>query len=438
MITYHGKQLTLSLFGSSHAPSVGMILSGFPKDIPIDIEALHAFLARRAPGQSALTTSRREKDIPIFEKGLQENVTTGEPLRAVIPNRDVRSSSYDTLRNKPRPGHADYTARLQGYTPEEMRGGGPFSGRMTAPLSVAGGLALQYLAHEGTSVRAEITSVGKACDPEHFEETILRAKADGDSVGGIITCTVSGYPAGIGGPLFDGLESDLSRMLYAIPAVKGISFGEGFRAAALRGSENNDAYYYDKASEIHTETNHAGGILGGISDGEDLIFHVAFKPTPSIALPQKTVDLESKTNTTVVIEGRHDPCIVPRALPVVEAAAAVVLLDRLLDAKERAASSHAKSADLEELRATISSLDDSIIPLLLARFRVAEEVADIKRAKHLPVLDRAREEAILRKIHEKAEKYDNEIAAVYESLFEISRSLQEERLRSEKESHPSE
>lgn len=438
MYTYHGKQLTLSLFGSSHAPSVGMILTGFPKDFEIDLGALHALMARRAPGKSPLATARREEDLPIFEQGLRNHKTTGEPLRAVIPNRDARSSSYDAIRNTPRPGHADYTARLQGYTSEEMRGGGPFSGRMTAPLCIAGALAIQVLGREGVTIHASIASIGETTDLSRFEETILHAKIEGDSVGGIVACTVSGYPKGIGGPLFDGLESDLARMLYAIPAVKGLSFGDGFHAAAHRGSENNDPFYYNEEGEIHMKTNHAGGILGGITNGEDLLFRVAFKPTPSIARPQETVDLARKTNTTLVIEGRHDPCIVPRALPVVEAAAAIVLLDRLLDARKREKSRPTKSAELEELRATISSLDDSIIPLLLARFRAAEEVADIKRAKHLPVLDRTREESILRKIHEKAEKYDNEIAAVYESLFEISRSLQEERLRSEKESHPSE
>ena len=342
MSTLSGDTLRLSLFGRSHGPSVGMTLSGLPAGEPVSLPALQDFL-----GRSPLATARREADIPRFLSGIKDGVTTGEDITAIIENTDVKSNDYPSLTTVPRPGHADYTAYVK-YGRIEP-GGGPFSGRLTAPLCVAGGLCLQMLRRRGITVLSRILSIGEVDDQgdltaptcekafpvvddaqgEAMARAILQAKAQGDSLGGVIQCRVLGLPAGLGGPLFDGLESRLSAALFAIPAVKGVDFGSGFDAARLRGSENNDPFALE-TGRVVTATNHCGGILGGISTGMPLEIRVAVKPTPSIALPQRSVDLKAMTPTTLQITGRHDPCIVPRAVPCVEAAAALVLCDALL------------------------------------------------------------------------------------------------------------
>ena len=347
MSTLSGDTLRLTLFGRSHGPSVGMTLSGLPAGEPVSLPALQDFLDRRAPGRSPLSTARREADIPRFLSGIKDGVTTGEDITAIIENTDVKSNAYQSTTTVPRPGHADYTAYVK-YGRIEP-GGGPFSGRLTAPLCVAGGLCLQMLRRRGITVLSRILSIGEVDDQgdltaptcekafpvvddaqgEAMARAILQAKAQGDSLGGVIQCRALGLPAGLGGPLFDGLESRLSAALFAIPAVKGVDFGSGFDAARLRGSENNDPFAPENGQVI-TTTNHCGGILGGISTGMPLEIRVAVKPTPSIALPQRSVDLATMTPTTLQITGRHDPCIVPRAVPCVEAAAALVLCDALL------------------------------------------------------------------------------------------------------------
>lgn len=347
MSTLSGDTLRLTLFGRSHGPSVGMTLSGLPAGEPVSLPALQDFLDRRAPGRSPLATARREADIPRFLSGIKDGVTTGEDITAIIENTDVKSNDYQSLTTVPRPGHADYTSYVK-YG-RIAPGGGPFSGRLTAPLCVAGGLCLQMLRRRGITVLSRILSIGEVDDQgdltaptcekafpvvddaqgEAMARAILQAKAQGDSLGGVIQCRVLGLPAGLGGPLFDGLESRLSAALFAIPAVKGVDFGSGFDAARLRGSENNDPFALENGQVI-TATNHCGGILGGISTGMPLEIRVAVKPTPSIALPQRSVDLKAMTPTTLQITGRHDPCIVPRAVPCVEAAAAFVLCDALL------------------------------------------------------------------------------------------------------------
>ena len=343
-----GDALRLTLFGRSHGPVIGMTLAGIPAGKALSPAALQAFLDRRAPGRSPLSTARREADIPRFLSGLNGGVTTGEDITAVIENTDVRSADYEILSAVPRPGHADYTAYVK-YGRIEP-GGGPFSGRMTAALCIAGGICLQLLEQAGISVLSRIRSIGPVNDRgqllsstadksfpvvdeaqgEAMAQAILEAKAAGDSLGGIIECRILGVPAGVGGPLFDGLESRLSAAVFGIPAVKGIAFGSGFTSARLRGSENNDPFVLDDNGKIVTETNHCGGILGGISTGMCIDFRVAIKPTPSIALPQRSVDLEKMQPVTLQVSGRHDPCVVPRAVPCVEAAAALVLCDALL------------------------------------------------------------------------------------------------------------
>jgi len=325
MSSLYGNHIKISISGASHAPSIGVVLEGIPPGHPIDLEKLQGFLNRRAPGQGPHTTARKEADVPRFLSGLTDGRTNGEPIAAVIENTNIRSADYDQLCHIPRPGHADFAARMKYGSQVDLRGGGQFSGRMTAPLCVAGGIILQILAEEGIEIETEIKEIGGSTGD--FLETIAAAKAVGDSVGGIIRCTIKGIPAGIGGPLFDGVENKISQIIFAIPAVKGVEFGSGFDGARICGSENNDPFYYTDDGEIKTKTNNHGGILGGITSGMPVTFNVAVKPTPSIAKEQDSVSYEKGENVKLAITGRHDPCIVPRALPCVEAAAAIAIYD---------------------------------------------------------------------------------------------------------------
>ncbi|MBQ3216502.1 MAG: chorismate synthase [Oscillospiraceae bacterium] len=356
MSSTYGTTLKLQIFGQSHAPAIGMTLDGFPAGFAPDPEKLEAFLARRAPGQGAYATARKEADKPEFLSGLVEGHTCGAPIAAIIRNTDIRSQDYNELMDVPRPSHADYPARVKYGNQVDHRGGGHFSGRLTAPLCIAGGLCLQYLETLGISVGGHIARIGsqedipftplapqlpvkgKTIDPaawERMEKEIAQAKAEGDSIGGIVECAVTGLPAGIGEPMFGGLENRLAQILFSIPAVKGVEFGSGFACAEMRGSRHNDPYYYDEAGLIRTRSNNAGGILGGISTAMPIVFRVAFKPTPSIAKPQESIRFEgSKDPVILEIKGRHDPCIVPRALPCVEAAAAIAILDAILEGKQ--------------------------------------------------------------------------------------------------------
>ncbi len=331
-----GDKYQLTVFGASHAEEIGVEIRGLPVGFKIDKEILQAFMARRAPGQGPHATSRSEADEVIFKEGVTEDgrISAGKII-AVIRNTDVRRKDYEDIRCVPRPGHADYTARLRYGEDLDMSGGGAFSGRMTAPLCIAGGIALQILAALGVSVRAKADMIGGETESERMSEAIEAAAAEGDSVGGIISCEATGVPAGIGDPMFDGIENKIARIAFGIPAVKGIEFGSGFAAAAMRGSEHNDAFYYDEDGCVRTRSNHSGGILGGITDGMPVSFRVAVKPTPSIAKEQESVDLQAKGTARLTIQGRHDPCIVPRAVPVVEAACACALLDVIVEDKMR-------------------------------------------------------------------------------------------------------
>lgn len=348
-----GSALKLQIFGQSHAPAIGMTLEGFPTGFVPDMEALQRFLARRAPGQGAYATSRREADTPEFLSGLSDGKTCGAPLCAIIRNTNVRPQDYAAMQSAPRPSHADFVSREKYGPSADLSGGGAFSGRLTAPLCIAGGLCLQYLQTRGIAVFAHIASIGDVNDaafdplapaapqgntlrPEAWEEMlrcIAAAKDAGDSVGGTIECAVTGLPTGLGEPMFGGMESRLAQMLFAIPAVKGVEFGSGFSCATMRGSAHNDPFYYDAQGRVRTRSNHAGGILGGITTAMPLLLRIAVKPTPSIALPQQTIDGKGGS-VSLCITGRHDPCIVPRALPCVEAAAAVAILDAFLEAKQ--------------------------------------------------------------------------------------------------------
>ena len=318
-------RLKLELFGESHAPEMSFKLENFPSGQKIDFDKLRAFMARRSPGQSTLVSSRRETDEIDFGASLTEaGETTGGTIIGVIKNSDCRPQDYAENRAIPRPGHADY-----GQWVGEGKiavGGGANSGRMTALLCAAGGVCLQYLEARGILVRARLVEVhGKRKD---FEAEIERAQAAGDSVGGVIECETTGLPAGIGGALFDGVETALAGAAFAIPGVNGIEFGNGFGAAKLFGSENNDPFAVEHGRVV-TTTNNQGGLLGGRTTGMPLIFRVAMKPTPTIFQPQQSVDLTTMTPVELKMKGRHDPCIALRAVPVVEAITGFVLTDYL-------------------------------------------------------------------------------------------------------------
>lgn len=358
MSSEFGRTLRVGVFGESHGRAIGVTMQNLPAGEAIDLNVLEAFLDRRRPGKSALSTARNEPDRPVFLSGLLDGKTTGSPLSAIIENRDARSRDYAELADKPRPGHADYTAFLKWNGAADMRGGGHFSGRLTAPLCIAGGIAKQILARKNIFIGAHLFSAAGVADaafPLHpaqtlfdeiaqkdfpvinddagcaMQEAILAASRDGDSIGGVIECAAVGFPAGIGNPMFDGIENRLSAALFGIPAVKGLEFGAGFAAAAMRGSEHNDPYRIGDDGSITTTSNHAGGILGGISTGQPIVLRAAIKPTPSIAKAQQTVRLSTMENAELVVHGRHDPCIAHRAVPVVEAVTALVLLDYLLE-----------------------------------------------------------------------------------------------------------
>ena len=345
----YGENLRITIFGQSHSPAIGVTVEGIPAGERIDTAKLARFLARRAPGRNEWSTPRREADAPEFLSGLKDSVTCGAPLAAIIRNADTRSQDYAALADTPRPGHADYTAQVKYGGAQDSAGGGHFSGRLTAPLCIAGGICIQLLAREGITVISRIAAIADVEDEgalcastaekpfptvsdergEAMRAAITAAKADGDSVGGVIECAVLGLPAGLGGPLFGGLEGRISAAVFGIPAVKGIEFGAGFASARMRGSENNDCFE-TSSGRVVTKSNNCGGILGGISDGMPLVFRAAVKPTPSIAAEQLTLNMKTMEETALHVPGRHDPCVVPRAVPCVEAAAAIAVYDALL------------------------------------------------------------------------------------------------------------
>lgn len=360
MANHYGNNIKLSIYGGSHDPEIGMRLTGFPAGFTPDLDALLRFLARRAPNGGAFSTPRKEPDIPEFLAGLTDGVTDGTELHAIIRNTNAHSKDYSFIYDTPRPGHADFAALQKYGNAVDLRGGGHFSGRLTAPLCIAGGLALQYLAARDIHVGAHIERIHGISDARfdavdvakttldalknttfpvldtqkgaEMQAAITAARAEGDSVGGVVECAVIGLPTGLGEHMFAGVEGRLASLLFSIPAVKGVEFGTGFGAADLLGSENNDPFVTD-GKTVRTATNHCGGILGGMTSGMPLVFRVAFKPTPSIAKEQQTVSLTRMENTTLSIGGRHDPTVVLRAVPVVEAAAALAVLDLILDEK---------------------------------------------------------------------------------------------------------
>ncbi len=370
MNTY-GNNIRLRIFGGSHDPEIGMTLEGFPAGVRLPEAELLAFMARRAPGQDPWATARREPDTPILTSGVTVEtdaddgrvyVSDGSLMRAVIRNQNQRSGDYASLADTPRPSHADYPARVKFGESVDLRGGGKYSGRLTAPLCIAGAFCRAFLTARGVTIGAHISAIGAVTDrlfdrvelspealtaPGRLPFAVLDLEAGeamrgeiecarmvADSVGGAVECGVIGLPVGLGDHPFDGMEGRLAAILYSIPAVKAVAFGDGFDFVRGYGSTHNDPYCVDPAGHIRTQANHCGGIVGGMSTGMPVIFSVAFKPTPSIGTEQDSVSLATRENVKMTVKGRHDPCIVPRAVPVVEAAAAVAVVDMMLDEEE--------------------------------------------------------------------------------------------------------
>lgn len=353
------NNISFTVFGESHGPAIGVCMDNVPPGETVDIDKIYEFMSRRAPKKDGTTTMRGEKDIPQIISGWHNGKTTGTPLVAMIANSDQHSQDYNNLSKLARPGHADYTGALRYRGFNDIRGGGHFSGRLTAPLCFAGAVAGQILEKRGIYVGAHIAEIhgitDKSFDPvnttredilevrgkdfpviidvqgNEMRKEILNARENKDSVGGIIECIAVNVPAGIGSPIFDGMENSIAQLIFGIPAVKGLEFGAGFDVAKMTGSENNDEFYVNERGLVVTKTNSHGGILGGISSGMPITLRVAIKPTPSIARPQETVDYSAMKNETLEIKGRHDPCIVPRAVPCVEAAVNLAILSHMLE-----------------------------------------------------------------------------------------------------------
>lgn len=353
-----GNRIKINIFGESHGPAIGGVVEGLVSGLKIDMEELEAFLAKRAPGKTKLTSPRKEEDRPVFHSGLLDGYTTGTPIAFTIKNSDHRSKDYSDFANSPRPSHADLTARLRFGDRVDMRGGGNFSGRLTAPICVIGGILIQLLRYKGISIGAHLYKLGPIIDANYnlldlsyddieklknadfptidqevgrrMQDYINQVRSNMDSIGAVIECGVVGLKAGYGNPMFEGIESSISKNVFSIPGVKGVEFGQGFAVADMLGSDHNDRMYYKEDGSIGYCSNNSAGIIGGISTGMPIVFRLAVKPTPSIGIEQKTINLLTKENVTIEIKGRHDPCIGIRVVPVVEAMTAISLADFVL------------------------------------------------------------------------------------------------------------
>ena len=452
MAVTFGEKMKIEIYGQSHAEAIGVRIEGLPAGMSIDQERLQAFLDRRAPGRNEWSTSRKEPDKPVFLSGVRERdakmETDGDILVAEIRNTNIRPNDYTNTSVVPRPAHADYPAWVK-YG-EIASGGGAFSARMTAPLCIAGGICMQWLAEMGITVQAHIKSIGNiedaAFDPcsqidackcdiakkefpvidesrgEAMKTLIAHVKEEGDSIGGSIECMILGLEAGIGEPIFGSIESRVCQAIFAVPAVKGIEFGKGFAVSKMTGSENNDPYHIE-AGIVKTKTNNHGGILGGLSSGMPILFHVAMKPTPSIAKEQESVDLNGMTETTLQVKGRHDPCIVPRAVPCIEAAAAIAICDLLMEEGVI----HNDDMDLSACRHQIDRIDRQLAGLLEERLDVVRDVIRYKERNGLPVLDSSREKTLLDGLAESCrEETLPYIQKDFEAIMAVSRQFQEE------------
>ena len=359
MASTFSDNIGFTIFGESHGTAIGVVMDNVPPGETIDMDKIYEFMARRAPKKDGTSTMRNEKDIPQIVSGYYNGKTTGTPLTAIIANTDQHSKDYGNIMKLARPGHADYTGSVRYKGFNDVRGGGHFSGRLTAPLCFAGAVAGQIIEKRGIYVGAHVSEIhgikDKDFDPikttrdeikevrekdfpviidvqgNEMKKEILAARSEKDSVGGIIQCIAINVPAGIGSPMFDGLENTIARLIFGIPAVKGLEFGAGFDVADMKGSEDNDELYVDDRGIVKTRTNNHGGILGGISSGMPITLKVAFKPTSSISKEQNTINYSTMTNEKLVVKGRHDPCIVLRAVPCVEAAVNLAILNHMLE-----------------------------------------------------------------------------------------------------------
>lgn len=354
MSSTYGDKIKISVFGESHGNGIGVVIDGLPSGVKIDMDRVLVQMARRAPGNDKTATPRKEKDYPHILSGMLGDCLTGAPLAVMIENTNTKSGDYSNILACPRPGHSDYAAFVKYNGCNDISGGGHFSGRITAPIVFAGAVCRQILEQRGIRISAHISSIGSVCDqsfdPTYISDELIsrlnsscfalideeaedamrdeveKARMALDSIGGTVECAVTGIEAGIGEPMFDGVEGVIAKAVFGVPAIKGIEFGKGFELAKMRGSQSNDPFRY-KDGKVVTETNNMGGILGGITNGMPIIFRAAIKPTPSIAQKQRTVDLQKKENAELEIHGRHDPCIVPRAVPVIEAVTAVAIIN---------------------------------------------------------------------------------------------------------------
>ena len=436
MASTYGKHLKVTLEGESHGPSIKVTIDGIPEGTVIDYRELDDFLRRRSPineDLKELSTERKEPDEIVWQEGVvnfggEFGIVTKSRIKAEVLNTDADPSAYEDLKYIPRPGHADFTSMMKDGIEACATGGGRFSGRITVGLCIAGGIVKQLLAKEGIEVMTDIVEIGGEEDPMGFEDMVDAAKARGDSVGGVVECGIMGVKAGsCGDAYFDGLEGYISSAVFGIPAVKGIEFGSGFRGARMLGSMNNDAFVMDEDGNVMTSSNNHGGILGGIASGMPIVFRVAFKPTPSIAKKQWSVNMKTGEAVEIEIKGRHDPCIVYRALPCVEAAAAIAIYDALMDGRAEAAevADHVENAKVKETperapqtiadyRKIIDDQDELILEALRKRMDAVREIGKIKQMKGLPVLDSGREAQIL----EGREEYEQE---VLKKIMEVSR-----------------
>ncbi len=468
MSSKYGQELQIEVSGASHAPTIEIVMRGIPAGVKVDMEEVQAFLNRRKGGQNAYSTKRAEADTPHVESGLDETpkgfITNGQPLKAVFYNSNTRSSDYEQMRYVPRPSHADFTSYVKYGDSMDRSGGGMFSGRMTLPICFAGAVAMQIMEKRGISIFAHVASIGNIKDDSfnpvnpdpnsvprkegYFPAINKSARdrmvgymtacaGDGDSVGGSVECAITGLPAGVGEPLYDSMESTIAHMMFGIPAVKGIEFGSGFKCGTMKGSECNDPFII-KDGHVATETNHSGGIQGGISNGMPVILRVCFKPTPSIYKEQRTVNMKELTETTLTLAGRHDPCIVPRAVPCVEAACAIAVYNLLVkydEQQEKAAIDLEKAQEgdngavhnIESLRGQIDSVDTELAALISKRMDLAGQIAEEKVKAGLQIQNPGREAEVLEHVSKVAgfEK-GTYVKEVYKSLIAQTRKYEED------------
>lgn len=451
---WQGDALSYAFYGSSHAPCLGVRVCGLPAGIAADTQTVSSYLQNRKSGNRAGLTARAEDDLPEILSGIKNGLTTGEPVEAVFYNRDVRDEDYGFLSDAsfiPRPSHADYPAFVKygfGGAKDAVH---KSSGRMTLPLVFLGALAKQALLSKGVRPCAFVSALGsvalssykdKDFDFENLSSEngfrvgdtntekalafLFAVVEKGDSVGGTVDCVITGLPAGVGGALNGGLESKTAELLFGIPAVKAVEFGDGVCFSQGFGSEKNDALFYENGV-VKTRTNHSGGLNGGMTNGMPLTLSVTFRPTPTIARPQDSVDLVKKENATISVFGRHDACVAVRGAVAVESAAALAVLDALCAEDFFARSNESENArDLSSLRKEIDVVDDELSRLLLKRRKIVKKIGKIKKEKNLPLLDKERENDVLRRVSDgRSDGETAYLSAVYESVFSASLAAEE-------------